>query len=99
ALATSRGGLFTLVDGFPDEEFLPADGNRFNSTQRDAHITFRKDPNSNISGFLWSEDDRKKEVPRIGPLFHNLERKPDPDPARTEKVVKALKALSKGGKA
>ena len=32
-------------------------------------------------------------VPRIGPLFHSLKPQTDPDPARTEKVVAALKAL------
>ena len=38
-------------------------------------------------------------MPRIGPLFHSLKPQPDPDPARTEKVVAALKALGQGGKA
>ena len=38
-------------------------------------------------------------MPRIGPLFHSLKPQTDPDPARTEKVVAALRALGQGGKA
>ena len=38
-------------------------------------------------------------MPRIGPLFHSLKQQSDPDPARTEKVVAALKALGQGGNA
>ena len=41
--AAERGHLVTLVDGFPDEEFLPESDDRFYSAQRDVQITFLKD--------------------------------------------------------
>ena len=89
----------TLVDGFPDEEFLPDTDDRFHSAQRDVQITFLKDDDGKVSGFLWKEGAAGGKVPRIGPLFHTLKPRTDPDPARTEKVVAALKALAEGGKA
>ena len=49
-----------------------------------------------VGGFLWKEGGRERKVPRIGPLFHSLKPQTDPDPARTEKVVAALKALARG---
>ena len=41
--AVERGHLVTIVDGFPDEEFLPEADDRFHSAQRDIRITFLKD--------------------------------------------------------
>ena len=86
----------TIVDGFPDEEFLPEADDRFHSAQRDVQITFLKDGDGQVGGFLWKEGGRERKVPRIGPLFHSLKPQTDPDPARTEKVVAALKALARG---
>ena len=97
--ATERGRLVTIVDGFPDEEFLPETDVRFDSAQRDIQVTFLKDGAGEVTGFLWKQDGREKKVPRIGPLFHSLKPRTDPDPARTERVVAALKALGQGGKA
>jgi CubicO group peptidase (beta-lactamase class C family) len=97
--ATERGRLLTIVDGFPDEEFLPETDDRFDSTQRGVQVTFVKDGDGEVAGFLWKEDGRERKAPRIGPLFHTLKPQTDPDPARTEKVVAALKALGQGGKA
>jgi hypothetical protein len=62
-------------------------------------VTFLKDGDGEVSGFLWNEGGKERKVPRIGLLFHSLKTQPDPDPARTEKVVAALKALGQGGKA
>ena len=42
-LAAERGHLMTLVNDFPDEEFLPEADDRFHSSQRDVQITFLKD--------------------------------------------------------
>ena len=96
---TDRGHLSTLVDGLPDEEFLPEADNRLHSAQQDAQITFVKDGDGKVSGFFWKADGKERKVPRIGPLFRSLKPQTDPDPGRTEKVVAALKALGQGGKA
>ena len=98
-LTAERGHLVTMVDGFPDEEFLPESEDRFDSTQGDIQITFLKDDGGEVRGFTWKEGSRQREVPRIGPLFHSLKPRTDPDPARTEKVVAALRLLAEGGKA
>jgi CubicO group peptidase (beta-lactamase class C family) len=97
--AAQRGRLWTLVDDLPDEEFLPGGGGRFHSAQRDVQVTFLKEGGEEVSGFLWKEGGQERRVPRIGPLFHSLKSQPDPDSARTEKVVAALRAFGQGGKA
>ena len=94
-----RGHLATVVDGFPDEEFLPGDDGRFHSAQRDMRITFLEDGRGQIGGFLWQEGGREGKAPRIGALFSSLKPATDPDPARTEKIVAAMRALERGGKA
>jgi hypothetical protein len=96
---TNQGHLVTLAGGFPDEEFLPEADDRFYSAQRDAQITFLTNDDGEVSGFRWKEGSREGRAPRIGPLFHSLKPQTDPDPARTEKVVAALKAIGAGGKA
>jgi CubicO group peptidase (beta-lactamase class C family) len=98
-IGAERGHLVTLVDGFPDEEFLPESEERFHSAERDIQITFLKDDGGAIRGLSWKEGGREREIPRIGPLFHSLKPRTDPDPARTEKVVAALRLLAEGGKA
>jgi CubicO group peptidase (beta-lactamase class C family) len=97
--AAERGQLVTLTDGLPDETFLPEGDDRFGSSTRDVRITFLKGGHGEVSGFLWNAGGRERRVPRIGPLFHSLKPQTDPDPARTETVVAALKALAQGGKA
>ena len=47
-----RGPLATIVDGFPDEEFLPEADDRFHSAQRDVQVTFLKDGSGEVDGFL-----------------------------------------------
>jgi CubicO group peptidase (beta-lactamase class C family) len=98
-LVAGPGRLQTLVDGLPDEEFLPESEDRFFSAQRDAVATFLKGDNGQFDGFLWKENGRERKVPKIGPLFRSLEAQADPDPSRSEKVLEALKALHQGGKA
>jgi CubicO group peptidase (beta-lactamase class C family) len=97
--AADRGRLFTMVDGLPDEEFLLEADNRFRSAHQNVQISFTKDADGTVSGLLWQADGKERKVPRIGPLFHYLKQQSDPDPARTEKVVAALKALGQGGNA
>ena len=98
-LGADGGHLLTLVDGLPDEEFLPEADNRFHSAHQDAQITFIRDADGKVGGFVWKERGKERKVPRIGPLFHSLKPQTDPDPARTEKVKAALNALGQGGKA
>ena len=98
-LAAEQGHLLTLVDGLPDEEFLPEADDRFYSADRDVQINFFKDGDGEIGGFMVKEQGRTRKVPRIGPLFHSLKPGIDPDPARTENVVTALKAIAQGEKA
>jgi CubicO group peptidase (beta-lactamase class C family) len=98
-IAAERGHLATLLDGLPDEEFLPESEDRFHSAERDIQITFLNDEGGECRAISWKEGSRQREIPRIGPLFHSLEARTDPDPARTEKVVAALRILAEGGKA
>jgi hypothetical protein len=99
AFTMERGRLVTVVDGFQDEEFLPESEMSFYLAQRDVQVTFVKDDHGNVTGFRWKEEGHERKAPRIGPLFHSLRSQADPDPARTEKVKVALKALGQGGKA
>jgi hypothetical protein len=99
AVAAERGHLVTLVDGLPDEEFLPDGDDRFSSAQRDVRITFHKGGGGDVSGIRWNEGGRERKMPRIGPLFRSLKPQADPDPARTARIVAALKALGQGGRA
>ncbi len=94
-----RGHLATVVDGLPDEEFLPGDDGRFHSAQRDMQIAFLEDSRGQTDGFRWQEGSREGKAPRIGALFSSLKPATDPDPARTEKIVAAMKALEQGGNA
>jgi hypothetical protein len=97
-LAVERGRLGTMVDGLPDEEFLPETADRFHSAQRDLEVAFLRDGGGEVSGMLWKQGGRERKVPRIGPLFHTLKPCTDPDPARTDRVVAVLRALGQGGK-
>ncbi len=93
-----NGHLCVLLDGIPDEDLLAEAEDRFFLSQRDVHVTFLTDRDGGVKGFLWKDKGKEKKVPRIGPLFHSLKPQTDPDPARTETVFKALKALQAGGK-
>jgi len=95
---TDRGRLFTQVDGFVDEEFVPETATRFLSAERGAQVTFTKDNNGEVNGFEWKENAEARKVPRIGPLVRASKLGADPDPARTRAVEAALKALAQGGK-
>lgn len=90
--------LFTLEDGFVDEEFVPVAPNKFTSTDRNVSVIFITDANKNVTGFTLQDNDQHYErtVPRIGPLAYQTNA--DPDPSRTPKIMTALQAMVKGGK-
>ncbi|MBO9617243.1 MAG: serine hydrolase [Dyadobacter sp.] len=92
--------LFTLEDGFVDEEFVPVANNKFTSTDRNVSVIFNTDANGNATGFTLQDNDQKYErkVPRIGPLADAHNTNADPDPSRTPKILTALQAMVKGGK-
>ena len=92
--------LFTIEDGFVDEEFVPVAANKFTSTDRNVSVIFNPDANGNVTGFTLQDNDQgyERKVPRIGPLANVLKAKADPDPSRTPKVMAALQAMVKGGK-
>lgn len=92
--------LFTLEDGFVDEEFVPVANNKFTSTDRNVSVTFNSDANGNVTGFTLQDNDQhyERKVPRIGPLAHAHQPGADPDPSRTPKIMAALQAMVKGGK-
>lgn len=97
-IATGQGRLLTIVDGLPDEEFLPETDDRYRSTQRNARITFAKDAHGQVREFVWKEGDHERHAPRLGPLFDSLEPRTDPDPRRTETIVATLRSIQQGGK-
>jgi CubicO group peptidase (beta-lactamase class C family) len=91
--------LFILVDGLPDEEFVPETATRFVSAALDATLTFSPNAKGEVSELVWKQKQDERKIPRIGPLFSGLKPEPDPDPARTRQIETALKSLSVGGKA
>ena len=93
-----RGRLFTLVDGFPDEEFVPEMATRFASADRETYLTFTPNEKGEVSELVWKNGKDERKIPRIGPLFFAVKSAPDPDPARTRKIETALMAMAKGGK-
>ncbi|ACT91366.1 serine hydrolase domain-containing protein [Dyadobacter fermentans] len=92
--------LFTLEDGFVDEEFVAVGSNKFTSTDRNVSVIFNADDRGNATGFTLQDNDQRYErkVPRIGPLADAGKSNADPDPSRTPKILAALQALVKGGK-
>lgn len=92
--------LFTLEDGFVDEEFVPVADNKFTSTDRNVSVIFNTDVNGNVTGFTLKDDEQRYErrVPRIGPLADVHKTGVDPDPSRNPKIMAALQAMVKGGK-
>ena len=92
--------LFTIEDGFVDEEFVPVATNKFTSTDRNVSVTFIADANGNLTGFKLEDNDQKyqRTIPRIGPLVDARKTNADPDPSRTPKIMAALQAMVKGGK-
>lgn len=92
--------LYTLEDGFVDEEFVPVANNTFTSTDRNVSVIFNPDANGKVTGFTLKDKDQgyERKAPRIGPLADAHKINADPDPSRTPKIMAALQAMVKGGK-
>jgi len=92
--------LFTLEDGFVDEEFVPVGNHEFTSTDRNVSVIFNPDADGNVTGFTLKDKGQgyERKVPRIGPLVDTQKTDADPDPSRTPKILAALQAIIKGGK-
>jgi hypothetical protein len=97
-LAVAGDHLVSLVDGLPDEVFVPQSDDQFASADRDVSFTIDH-AGDEIIALTWNESRQEHKAPRIGPLFHTLKLQSDPDPARTEKVLAAMKAFAVRGKA
>ncbi|MVM30870.1 serine hydrolase [Spirosoma sp. HMF4905] len=95
----SKDRLYTLIDGFNDEEFVPETPTHFASADRDIYLTFSPNEKGEVTELLWKTNKGERKIPRIGPLFNAPKSAPDPDPTRTRKIEVALMALAKGGKA
>ncbi|GAA4436114.1 hypothetical protein GCM10023091_13630 [Ravibacter arvi] len=91
--------LFTIEDGFADEEFVPVAKNKFMSADRNVSVTFTTDANGTVTGFTLQDNDQgyERSIPRIGPLADTHKTNADPNPARTLKITTALRATIKGG--
>jgi CubicO group peptidase (beta-lactamase class C family) len=90
--------LFSLSDGFPDEEFVPLSATQLASTDRDIFITFVPDAKGEVTEFTWKDGNKERKIPRIGPLFIAPKNVSDPDPSQTKLVEEALNAMRTGGK-
>jgi CubicO group peptidase (beta-lactamase class C family) len=97
-LGVAGDHLVSLVDGLPDEEFVPQSDAQFASANRDVSFTIDH-VGGEITALTWHESGQERKAPRIGPLFHTLKPQSDPDSARTEKVRAAMKAFAVRGKA
>ncbi|GAB3799702.1 hypothetical protein GCM10028819_23580 [Spirosoma humi] len=98
-LVANKDRLFTLVDGFEDEEFVPETTTRFASADRDAYLTFTPNAKGELTELVWKNAKDERKIPRISPLFHKPRSATDPDPARTRQIESALRAMAQGGKA
>ena len=94
-----NGRLCRASDGMPDEEFGAVGGDRFASADRSLRVAFTRDAAGTVSGLTWTQGDRDRVVPRVGPLVSQLSPQTDPDSALTARVDAALRALAVGGAA
>lgn len=98
-LAPNDTALVLLIDGLPDEEFIPEGNDRFASRQWNVRFTLARAASGVITGLRWVQNGAERTIPRVGPMIASLERQPDPDPTLTEKLRATLNALRQGGDA
>jgi hypothetical protein len=94
-------GLETLVDGLPDENYLPLDSVRFRSSEEGMSFTLNLDSLGLPTGVRVRLGDQAQElwVARVAPLPSAHESSADPDQGLTEKITAALHAIQQRGQA
>jgi len=95
----ANGRLYSLTGGLPDEELVPVGGDRFAVVDRNVRVTFTRDSAGAVIGLTWTQGERSRTVPRVGPLVGMLAHQADPDPAFTTRLDATLRALARGGTA
>lgn len=97
--AMSGGQLVTLADGLTDRVWIPTGPLQVTSADGDRRFTFIRDASGHVAGFTREVDGTTLAAPRIGPLLGDAAPARDPDPARTVRLEKALRAFAQGGDA
>jgi CubicO group peptidase (beta-lactamase class C family) len=96
-LSASDTEVSVLVDGLPDEAFIPESEDRFASGERAVRFTVVRDTSGGVTGLRWTQNAGERVIPRVGPLVETLAKQPDPAPAMTAKILPILTALMQGG--
>lgn len=99
AFTAKNGRLVSMVDGLPDEEFMPTGKRDFQSNSRNTALSFVLDQRGNVIRAATKTDGQERPLPRIGPLMHGLKPQADRLPARTATVKTVLDAAARGGSA
>ena len=94
-----EGRLFTSSSGLADEEFVPLGSDQFASTERNVRMAFVRDAAGMVTGLNFTANGTTRAVPRIGPLFAEIQRQRDEDVAVTKRIEAVLRALAQGGDA
>ncbi|MVM40759.1 serine hydrolase [Spirosoma sp. HMF3257] len=74
AFEATKDRLFSLVDGFEDEEFVPETPTRFASADRDIYLTFSPNAKGEVTELVWKNGKEERKIPRIGPSSMQLSR-------------------------
>lgn len=99
AFTAKNGRLVSMVDGLPDEEFIPTAKREFQSNSRDTAISFVVDQRGYVIRAAAKTDGQEQQLARIGPLMQGSKPQADRLPARTAAVKTVLDALGRGGSA
>jgi CubicO group peptidase (beta-lactamase class C family) len=98
-IEADKGRLLARLPGTDSDAYVPLSESVFVCAEEATRMRFMKGPGGEVSEIEITEYDGKRKIPRIGPLPHTVAAIPDPDPARTARILAALQALSQGGKA
>lgn len=98
-LVPQGGKLVSLTDGLPDRIFVPTGEWQVTSEDQTRRFTFVRNGSGEIVGFSRTINGQERTAPRIGPLLKDVKPARDPDPARTQRIEGALRALAEGGTA
>jgi CubicO group peptidase (beta-lactamase class C family) len=98
---STGSGLRAVMANGTTGHLLPASDTIFfsDAVEEDIDLTVVRDKAGVVTGLTFRDGERKRPVPRIGPLLHTLTAAAtaDPDPATTQKALAALNALAAGG--